>query len=277
MTHDVERVHKANADAWDETAGWYERRSDELRRQLTEGGSTLHEQERKLLDLLPPLASWCDLAVHLQCAAGFDTISLTNLGARRAVGVDISPNLIEIAEGLARDVGAPASFRCTDVLEVDGMDASADLVYTGKGAVHWMFDLPAWAATISTILRPGGWFLLFDFHPMMWMFREKSGELEVNPVSYFSPVIRYRDWASGHFAGSTADPPPAGAVKQLRPWPPSAVVQSLIGAGLEIAVFHEYPDSLSPDWSAYPGVDPATRGRVATTYAVMARKPEGSS
>lgn len=68
--------------------------------------------------------------------------------------------------------------------------------------------------------------------------------------------------------------PRNGAPKKLRPWPPSAVIQSLIGSGLELATFHEYPDSLSGDWTAFPNATSAERARVASTYAVMARKPE---
>lgn len=266
-------VHQANAGAWNETAKWYDRRAVELREQLAARGSTLHMQELKLLKLLPPLESWCDLAVHLQCASGFDTISLTNLGAKRAIGVDISPELIRIGTKLGEHLRAPVSFQCADVLQVEGLNGSADLVYTGKGAIHWMFDLPAWATKVVDLLRPGGWLLLFDFHPMMWLFRDGSEGLEVNEISYFAPIIKYRNWAPGHFAGPEGSEPQGGALKQLRPWPPSAVIQSLIGAGLELSIFHEYPDSLVDDWTAYPRATPADRARIASTYAVMARKP----
>lgn len=274
MTGDAAAVHQVNADAWNETAEWYSRRAVELRERLAARGSTLHKQELKLLELFPPLDSWCDLAVHLQCASGFDTISLTNLGARRAVGVDISSELTRIGTTLGEELGAPVSFQCADVLEVAGLDGAADLVYTGKGAIHWMFDLPAWAAKVADILRPGGWLLLFDFHPMMWLFRDGSTGLEVNEVSYFAPIIKYREWAPGHFAVPGGSAPRGAALKQLRPWPPSAVIQSLIGAGLELVIFHEYPDNLVDDWTAYPRATPAERARIASTYAVMARKPE---
>ncbi len=166
------------------------------------------------------------------------------------------------------------TFHCADVLEFADLDGQADLVYTGKGAVYWMFDLPGWAAKVAQTLQPGGWFLLFDFHPMMWLFRDGQDGIEVNPVSYFAPVISYRDWAPNHFAGPGAGAADSGALRQLRPWPPSAVIQSLIQAGLDLAVFHEYPDSLVDEWTAYPRATSAERSRIASTYAVMARKPE---
>ena len=206
--------------------------------------------------------------------AGFDTISLTNLGSRQAIGVGISTELTQIAAALAEELGAPVAFRCADVLEVGGIEGEADLVCTGKGAVHWMFDLPAGAAKVAQILRPGGWLFLFDFHLMMWLFRDGPEGIEVNPVSYFAPIIKYRDWAPGHFVGRELPVPEGGALKRLRPWPPGAVIQSLIGAGLELRIFHEYPDSLAEDWTAYPRATTEERARIASTYAVMACKPE---
>ncbi|WP_136519014.1 MULTISPECIES: class I SAM-dependent methyltransferase [Cellulomonas] len=273
MSDDARTVHAENAVGWDETASWYARRAEDLRELLASGGSTLQPQEHRLLGMLPPLGTWCDLAVHLQCAAGFDTVSLTNAGARRAVGVDIAPELVRNARSLAAQVGAPAEFVCSDVLTLDGLDGQADLVYTGKGAVHWMFDLRAWAGKVAAVLRPGGWFLLFDFHPMMWMFREGDTGLEVNPVSYFAPVVTYHGWSQGHLGG--ADGVEGGtSPKKLRPWPPSGVIQALLGAGLELKLFHEYPDTLAEQWTAYPRTPHRDRARIASTYAVLARKPD---
>ncbi|WP_275406366.1 class I SAM-dependent methyltransferase [Cellulomonas oligotrophica] len=198
-----------------------------------------------------------------------------NLGAQRAVGVDISPRLVEVATATAQQVGVGAEFVCSDVLDYHLDGPGADLVYTGKGALHWMFDLKGWAATVARTLAPGGWLLVFDFHPMMWLFRDGEQGLERNPVSYFAPTISYTDWAASHFAGG-GTAPTGDVTKRIRPWPPSAVVQALVGQGLELQVFHEYPDTLSGGWTAYPRATDAERAGVATTYAVMACKPDGS-
>ena len=44
--------------------------------------------------------------IHLQCHLGLDTISLSRLGARRVVGLDLSPRSLERARELARRAGA---------------------------------------------------------------------------------------------------------------------------------------------------------------------------
>ena len=48
------------------------------------------------LRFLKDLEKWCYTAIHLQCAAGHDTLSLLNLGAHRVIGVDISDKMIEL-------------------------------------------------------------------------------------------------------------------------------------------------------------------------------------
>jgi hypothetical protein len=58
--------------------------------------------------------------------------------------------------------------------------------------------------------------------------------------------------------------------RTARLWPPSAVVQGLIDAGLRIEVFGEYPDAY---WDAFPCLDAADRRRIACTFSVVARRP----
>lgn len=265
--------HQSNAAAWNQTADWYREKVRVGAGVLRAGESTLHTLELRTLQSLGALHQWCDCAIHLQCAAGLDTCSLANLGAGCVVGVDIAEDLVELARGLAQELDAPARFIHADVLDVPhDLDGVADLVYTGKGAVHWIFDLKAWARTVARLLRPGGCFLLFDFHPMMWLFRADQPTLQASGVSYFAPVLSYREWPVNHI-GDLSIPVEEIETKRLRPWPPSAVIQSLVDAGLTLRMFGEYPDTLSDDWSAYPLLADSERRKVATTYSVLASKP----
>jgi len=275
MTQTPGRIHADNALAWNQTRRWYEARVEEALPSLADGGSTLHPLEQRILSGLRPLEDWCDRAVHLQCAAGLDTHSLLNHGAAHCVGVDIAGDLVEAATDLSRRLGVQdrASFVQADVLDLPSdLRGTADLVYTGKGAVHWMFDLAAWSRSVAQLLRPGGVFILFDFHAMMWMFRSDSPDVQASGVSYFAPTISYTEWAPGH-VGDLDLPPDQLKRKRLRPWPPSAVIQGLLDNGLTLRAFGEYPDSLSPHWSAYPQWEDADRRTVATTYSVIAIKP----
>jgi SAM-dependent methyltransferase len=265
--------HRTNARAWNQTADWYRAKLAEAEPALRSGGSTLHPVESRLLGSLGELRTWCMTAVHLQCAAGMDTISLANLGAARVVGIDIAEDLITIARRFGEDLGAPATFVCADVLDVPGdLLGTADLVYTGKGALHWIFDIKAWGRSVADLLKPGGVALVFDFHPMMWLFRNDQTRLAATGVSYFAPVISYREWPE-HHVGELAIPAKNIVTKKLRPWPPSAVIQTLVDAGLQLESFGEYPDTLTYDWTAYPQLPAAERRKIATTYSVLATKP----
>lgn len=276
MTETAGRIHADNALAWNQTRRWYEGRVDAALPLLSKGGSTLHPLEQRILGGLPPLTEWCGRAVHLQCSAGMDTHSLLNHGARQCVGLDIAGDLVEVANDLSRHLGVEdrVSFVRADVLDPpDDLRGTADLVYTGKGAVHWVFDLAAWSRSVASLLRPGGVFVLFDFHAMMWLFRSDRPTIEASGVSYFAPRISYTEWAGGH-VGDVGLPPEELERKRLRPWPPSAVIQGLLDNGLVLRSFGEYPDSLSPDWSAYPRWQDDDRRTVATTYSLIASKPD---
>lgn len=267
-------THRTNAAAWDETGDWYRSLAASTIDTLRGGGTTLRAIEKQLLDQVSPLHEWCTRAVHLQCAAGFDTLSLLNLGAHEVVGVDISEELVGIARGIADDLGAAARFVVSDVLDTPAeLDGSADLVFTGKGALHWMFDLRAWARTVARLLRPGGRVVVYDFHPMMWLFAGGSDTVTPSGSSYFAPVINYREWPRDHVGDLCLPDGQRPRPKKIRPWPPSAVMQSLLDQGLVVTSFGEYPDTVNGPWSAYPRWREADRRKVATTYSIVAKAP----
>ena len=60
--------------------------------------------------------------LHLQCHFGKDTISLCRLGAKKAVGVDLSPKSISTAKELAEELSVPAEFICSNIYDVGIID-----------------------------------------------------------------------------------------------------------------------------------------------------------
>src|SRR6187455_598996 len=72
--------------------------------------------------------------LHLQCHFGIDTLSWARRGAR-VTGIDFSPQSIEMARQLARDVGLEqqSDFVCSDLYSLRSvLDAAGefDIVYT---------------------------------------------------------------------------------------------------------------------------------------------------
>src|SRR3954449_6487618 len=186
---DVRGMHAANRGAWDEAAERYEDWFDEAVALIRSGGTNLFGVETELIG---DLHGRCRRAIHLQCAGGRDTLSLWNQGAAEVVGVDISERMIDCARQKSAALGAPAHWYCCDVLETPpALDGTADLVYTGRGALYWLMDLEVWARVVARLLAPGGRLYVFEGHPLAWIFDVAAAEFRLDPVygDYFAETL----------------------------------------------------------------------------------------
>lgn len=254
------QTHQRNAAYWNENAGWYaERDIDQDIEFLRAGGSYLMDAERELLGDLRP---WCNRAIHLQCSHGRDGLSLIRQGAAEIVGIDISERLLAAAKAKSDALGAAATWVLSDVLNVPhDLDSTADLVYTGKGALCWMTDIDAWARVVERLLKPGGRAFVFEGHPLDWAWDETAPEYRLDPDDgdYFSDKPRHR-----LFTFKTESTP------HYRQWTLGAVINSLIGAGLVIEQLTEHPE---PFWPNNPHMPEDTIRRLPHTFSVFARRP----
>lgn len=260
-----------NAAAWDEIA--IERRAwlDGLGFDAAffrAGGSTLSSVE---------LAALGDLrgkrVLHLQCATGEDTLSLANRGAT-ATGLDVSANGIVEARAKAAEAGIPANFDVADVQALPDRyrRAEYDVVYTGLGALVWLDDLDGWARGISEALTPGGTFVLYEEHPLEYVFEEISGRLVV-VHSYFERAPEYETgW--GHFPTEANR-----ATKVEFSWTLSEVVSSLGRYGVATVDLVELPGwAASPDGTRryslerFPDLVAEDVGKVPVAVLIRARK-----
>lgn len=108
--------------------------------------------------------------LHLQCHFGQDTLSLARMGAK-VTGADLSDKAIGKAKDLAKQLELEATFICSDIYELPkNLDEKFDIVFTSYGTIGWLPDLDKWAAVIVNHLKPGGRFIMADFHPVVWMF-----------------------------------------------------------------------------------------------------------
>ena len=175
MTPD--EMHQANRAAWNEGAVRYE---DQVERDiafLRAGGKNLLAPE---LRSLHDLRSWCRRAIHLQCAGGRDTLSLWNHGAAEVVGVDISDRMIAVAQQKSQALGAPATWYRCDILDTPAaLNGTANLVYTGRGALNWILDLAGWAQVVKRLLTPTGRLYVFEGHPLTWVWDQQATEFRL--------------------------------------------------------------------------------------------------
>lgn len=269
---DVARRHDANRAAWNEGAIAYHAELDAAREFIAAGRSNLHPVERRNLERHGPLASWCRRAIHLQCAGGRDTLSLRNEGAHEVIGVDISDRMIDAARELSRLTGVDATWYCCDVLNTPGeLDGSADLVYTGRGALCWIQDIAGWASVVARLLKPGGVVSVYDGHPIQWLLRDDTPTLEFGAgASYFSYAVSDKGWPEEYIGRIDGIDAGDESRKYERNWTVAEVVQALIDAGLCVEILGEHPEDF---WDALPHLSPAERERIPNTFSVCARKP----
>lgn len=266
-----DRVRATEA-AWDRVAAKYHAEFDHDVALLRGGGHALLAPE---IEFLGDLAG-CRVAIHLQCSHGLDALSLANLGVASIVGVDVSREMLALAARKAEAVGLAARWIHAEVLSLPAvLDGSADLVYTGKGALPWVSDLDRWAGGIYRLLRPGGRLVVHEGHPLNWVWDPGA------------PHHRLREDGRGYFDGAPRanDDFPARAVEAHTPlgdtvplaweyqWTLGQVVTALSRAGLRIERLAEHAEHFWPQFRTIPIAEQA---RLPHSYTLLACRPSSA-
>jgi len=263
---EIRKRHENNRDSWNQGAAYYTKKMEETLAFLKAGKSSLHPIERADLG---DLREWCSTAIHLQCASGKDTLSLWNEGAQRVVGVDISDVHIANARKLSEALGAPATWYRCDILETPHeLDGTADLIYTGQGALNWLHDLEGWAAVVFRLLKPGGILHVFDGHPVPWLFDDQAETYIASNNNYFTHCESSQGWSDAYI-GDLGIPVDQLPRQYECLWPVSTVFQALRHAGLTVEHFAEHPEDY---WESMPHLRAELRGRIPMTFSMIARR-----
>jgi SAM-dependent methyltransferase len=218
--------------------------------------------------------------LHVQCHFGIDTISWARLGAR-VTGVDFSPVAIDLARGLADELGfAEVRFVQSSVDELpDVLNETFDVVYTSNGVLGWLPDIRRWAAVVARFVKPGGIFYITEIHPIAQAFENEG-------VSPGELVLRYPYWehrAPLRFEthGSYADPTAHVETPHEHGWDHGLgeIVTALVDAGLEIRKLREYPfvnwqlDFLEKQADRTWRMPATAGGELPLFFSLLARKP----
>jgi ubiquinone/menaquinone biosynthesis C-methylase UbiE len=261
--------HKETGVAWNVAAAIYERIEEDDIALLRSGNNSLLSPERRFLH---GLNTWCERAIHLQCAGGTDTLSLWKMGAAEVVGVDISENMITVAQRKSAVLCAPAQWYCCDVLDTPHeLDNTADLVYTGRGALPWIMDIQAWAGVVARLLKPSGRLYIFEGHPLDWVWDMEATtyQLSSQTGNYFSKVVvTDRGWPL--FSDAIQE----HANKDLfhvheRQWTLGEIMNSLVATGMGLERFEEHPDLF---WNQFPQLPAELLRRLPHTFSLLMRK-----
>ncbi|MNK86522.1 Ubiquinone biosynthesis O-methyltransferase [compost metagenome] len=278
-------LHEANRQSWNAATVAHNSHKGDQAAFFRAGGSTLFPEESALLGDVNGLS-----VLHLQCNAGQDSLSIARRGAR-VTGVDISDEAIDFATRLSAESGIAARFERADVY--DYFEAAAargerhDLVFCSYGTLCWLSDIGAWARGVAQLLKPGGRFVIVEFHPFALVF-DPQWKFHYD---YFNdapvPEEGVGDYVAESGDGLVADDRPMPGVQGFRnphpsfefTWGVGQVTTALAQAGLAIERFEEYP--YTNGWKPFEGMrelggrrmaPPEGMPRIPLMYALAARR-----
>src|SRR5207302_1242129 len=93
--------------------------------------------------------------IELGCGTAYFGAWLKKRGARRVVGVDVTPAQLETARTMNEEFGLGLEFIEANAEQVPLPDASFDIVFSEYGASIWA-DPYKWIPEAARLLRPGG-------------------------------------------------------------------------------------------------------------------------
>lgn len=224
--------------------------------------------------------------LHLQCHFGMDTMSFSRMGAR-CVGVDLSDEAIKLAREINDELKLDAKFICCNVYDLLldnrhsakvlpvgedlGGAGAFDIVFTSYGTVGWLPDLDPWAKVIAERLKPGGFFYMAEFHPVVWMFDD-----DFTHIKYYydnKEIIVMEDQPT-----YTGDKNEITGKEYSWNHSISEVLNALINAGLKIEFFNEYTFSPYANFKNSVETEPGKwhikgmEGKIPMVYSLRARK-----
>ncbi|MFE9914759.1 class I SAM-dependent methyltransferase [Micromonospora sp. NPDC005553] len=245
-------VTLANKVAWETASQKHVREYDDLLAEAAAGSSLLDTERALLRQVLVRSPE----VIHLQSGNGLDDPALVYAGARSVIGVDYSEVAVEAAQRRADELGVACRYIAATLPPAPLPDASADLVYTGKGALIWMPDLDAWAHEVVRLLRPTGHLFIYEAHPAvpLWTWDADYPRIRVDR-SYF---------AASHVNDTF---PGNGAVEWQ--WNLGQIITSVVAAGMEILHVGEYAE---PFWRMGGVTAAAWDGRLPNSFSLLARR-----
>ena len=237
-------IHEVNRRSWNAGTKAHNSHKGDQAAFFRAGGNTLFREESRLLG---------DIAgqtlLHLQCNCGQDSVSIARHLGAIVTGVDISDEAIRFARQLSRDSGIAASFVREDVYDFFAVAGERfDTVFSSYGVLCWLSDLAAWGRGIAGCLKPGGRFILVDFHPALMMF---DGEWRLKH-DYMGGVANEMESGVGDYvawtgAAAEIDPLLPGVRDFQNPYPGvefqwgvAEAAMALIDAGLQLSHLKEY-------------------------------------
>lgn len=237
-------MHEANRLGWDRVAPYYQGKRDleeRRRRVIRDPALAFGEAEWRYLgdvagQRIAVLGSGDQLVVF----------ALARLGAR-VTSVDISQTQLDLGEARASAYGLEGiTYLRADVTDLHALaDGEFDVVYTGGHVAVWVSDLRRYYAEASRILKPGGLFIVNEYHPFRKPWADIADRLEIG----------YPYYQRGPYLWDRAEDVPGAEKGSLISyefhWTVSDYVNAMIEAGCALVAMDEWGGG-SQGWEIAP-------------------------
>ena len=161
-----------------------------------------HQPENEIR-MLPDLAG--KDVVELGCGTAYFGAWLKRAGARRVVGVDLTPAQLDTARRMDEEFGVGLELIEANAEDVPLPDQSFDLVVSEYGASIWC-DPKLWIAEAARLLRPEGELVFMRGTTLRNMCVPDSGPATDRLLLPQNGLYRI-DWQDGDTAGTEFHPP----------------------------------------------------------------------
>lgn len=233
-------MHEANRRGWDATSGGWQAEIDarvDWRSIPDNIHLALDDVELKYLG---------DVSGRSACVLGSGdnlvAFALAGAGAR-VTSVDISQTQLDIAAGRAVELGLEIRFLQADVSDLGGLaspGAGFDIVYTGGHVAVWVSDLKRYYGEGIRILKPGGLFMVNEYHPFRRLWKHGPGPLKQE--------FHYFDHGPFTYDRSEELPEGSGPLPSYEfHWTVSDLTRALLEGGCELVAMEEYGDG-NQEW-----------------------------
>lgn len=242
MNGDRKKYTEANRIAWNEVTPYHQKANKErLLQQFTQPGYSCLDEK-----ITQKLREWGidgkDVA-QLGCNNGRELISLKNLGAKTAVGFDISDAAIDEARALAQHARVECDFIRTDIYDIPAEYYDKfDLLYISIGVLDWMPDLYHLFEIAARLMRTGGIVLIYEMHPFLQMVDEQRKEA---PVQLKESYFRKEPWVDTDSLDYYAHAEYRSSPKYNFPYTISGLIMALIKNGIRIEYMEEFEKDIS--------------------------------
>jgi SAM-dependent methyltransferase len=152
--------------------------------------------------------------IELGCGTAYFGAWLKRAGARRVVGVDVTPAQLETARRMDKEFGLGLELIKANAEDVPLPDESFDLAFSEYGASIWC-DPALWIAEAARLLRPGGVLQFLRGSTLRILCVPDEGKATDRLLMAQRGLYRI-EWQEGDDAGVEFHPPTAEMFRILR-------------------------------------------------------------